>query len=302
MKIRVHNYLLQTGALLALFSIIGYFVYNATTNLRESGIVSGFGFLRNTTGFDIIMHLIPYSAQSTYLQAFFVGLVNTLVLSSLAVISSTIVGFIVGIAKISKNWLIMQVATMYVEVFRNIPLLLQIFFVYYILLHYMPNVQNTVHIAGVFAVNVQGVVLWNQFVIIPELLAMLTALTLYASSYIAENVRGGIVSVDKGQRDAAVALGLTDGLVLRLIVLPQALRVIVPPLTSQYLNIIKNTSLGAAIGYPDLVAVFAGTTLNQTGQAIETIFMTMSVYLLISLGISLAMNWYNNKYVLVGGK
>jgi len=181
-----------------------------------------------------------------------------------------------GVARISKNWLVAKLAAAYVETFRNIPLLLQVFFWYYVLLHYLPPPwENPIF-------NVRGLHMGN-IVVIPELLAMLLALSLYSASYIAENIRSGLQSVDRGQTEAAKSLGLRNLQILRLIIFPQALRVIIPPLTNQYLNITKNSSLSSAIGFPDLVAVFAGTALNQTGQAVETIFMTMSVYLFISI-------------------
>jgi general L-amino acid transport system permease protein len=294
------NLVLQLILITILFSLGYYFYNNAEINLTKRGIASGFGFLNNPTGFDIIMHLIDYSYTSTYWRAFFVGILNTLLLSSLAIIFATIFGTIVGTARLAHNWLIAKLATVYVELFRNIPLLLQIFFWYYILLNYLPQPDNSFRFFHAINLNIRGLYFpLEDWVLIPELMAMLLALTLYSTSYIAEIVRSGILSVDYGQTEAASAVGLSTAQILRLIVFPQALRAMIPPLTSQYLNITKNSSLSAAIGYPDLVSVFAGTALNQTGQAIETIFMTMSVYLFISLSISLLMNWYNQKVALV---
>lgn len=275
--------------LVAAIVAIGYYFYtNLTLNISQRGVGSGFSFLEDPTGFDIFFHLIPYSPSSTYFRAFLVGIVNTIYLSALAIFCSTVIGVVIGVTRISTNWLAANLAVLYVEVFRNIPLLLQVFFWYYILLHYLPAPwENDV-------LNVRGLHIGNVSVI-PELIAMLLALSLYSASYISENIRSGLQSVSKGQTEAALSLGLKKTQVLRLIIFPQALRVIIPPLTNQYLNITKNSSLSSAIGFPDLVAVFAGTALNQTGQAVETIFMTMSVYLFISIVISILMNWYNRR-------
>lgn len=288
---RLIDNLLQIFIISLIGIVIYYFYVNTTTNLTQRGIASGFGFLEDQTGFDVIMHLIPYSPTSTYLRVFFVGILNTLFLSSLAIIGSTLLGTIMGIARISSNWLVARMATCYIEIFRNIPLLLQIFFCYYLLLTYLPSPWDS----KIF--NVRGLHIGNV-VVIPELMAMFFALSLYSGSYIAENIRAGLEAVPIGQKEAAKALGLNYRQILQLIIFPQALRVIIPPLTNQYLNITKNSSLASAIGFPDLVAVFAGTALNQTGQAAETIFMTMSVYLFISLIISLLMNWYNRTSML----
>lgn len=292
----IRNIVLQI-ILLAVLGLVGFYFYNnAVANLNANHIASGFGFLENPTGFDIIMHLIPYSSKSSYLRAFVVGILNTVLLSCLSIICSTIIGAIVGVARLSSNWLVAKLAAIYVEIFRNIPLLLQVLFWYYVLLHYLPSPLQSWQLLPGVSINIRGLNI-GSIEIIPELLAMLLALSLYSASYVAENVRAGLLSVDLGQTEAANALGLNQWQVLRLIVAPQALRVIVPPLISQYLNITKNSSLSAVIGYPDLVSVFAGTALNQTGQAVETIFMVMSVYLCISLSISLFMNWYNHKII-----
>ncbi|WP_457573905.1 amino acid ABC transporter permease [Desulfolithobacter sp.] len=360
-------------------AVIAFFVYigrNTVHNLEQRGIATGFGFLNQKAGFGIIMHLIPYDESYTYGRTFLVGLLNTVLVSGLGIIFATILGFIVGVARLSPNWLISRMAAVYIETFRNLPLLLQIFFWYFAVLRALPAPRQSLHIGtGVF-LNIRGVFLprpifedgfgwvtgafvfciiatiivkrWatrrqeatgEQFpvfltslaaflllptlaffltgkplhweypelkgfnfrggiAVIPELTALLTALTIYTATFIAEIVRSGIQSVSHGQTEAAYALGLRPGKTLRLVIIPQAMRVIIPQLTSQYLNLTKNSSLATAIGYPDLVSVFAGTTLNQTGQALEVIAMTMSVYLSLSLLISLFMNWYNKRSML----
>ena len=355
------------------FWLCQFFFNNAIENLQQQGIASGFGFLDNPAGFNIIMHVIDYSEESTYLRALLVGLLNTLLLSCLAILLATICGFIIGISRLSSNWLVAKFAAIYIEVFRNIPLLLQIFFWYFAILRLLPAPKNSILIFKNCFLNIRGLylpklhfaagsgailmacflaiifsIVWLKLakirqhqtgdtipvllpclgsfiffpgmvillftglpisleppvlkgfnfeggiIIIPELSAMLLALSIYTASFIAEIIRGGILAVPCGQTEAASALGLRPTLILRLIILPQALKTIIPPLTSQYLNLIKNSSLAAAIAYPDLVSVFAGTVLNQTGQAIEVIGITMSIYLFINLIVSLCMNWYNH--------
>ncbi|MGQ4877793.1 amino acid ABC transporter permease [Billgrantia sp. LNSP4103-1] len=354
-----------------------YIVGNTQANLAARGITTGFGFLTNTSGFGIVQSLIDYSSQSTYGRTFVVGLLNTLLVSALGILAATLIGFIVGIARLSPNWLIARLASGYIEIFRNIPLLLQIFFWYFAVLRSMPAARDSLSLGEVAFLNVRGLylpepqflsgfgliplafavaivasialVIWNKrrheatgrrlpagwislalivglpllvlvvtgvpvtwevpelrgfnfrggFTVIPEFLALWLALSIYTASFIAEIVRSGIQAIPHGQTEAAQALSLPQNLVLRLVVVPQALRVIIPPLTSQYLNLIKNSSLATAIGYPDLVSVFAGTTLNQTGQAIEVIAMTMAVYLTISLLVSMFMNWFNARVALV---
>jgi general L-amino acid transport system permease protein len=289
------------------------------SNVGRQGIATGFDFLNSTAGFAIIQTLIPYSESSSYGRAFIVGLLNSALVATLAIIFSTIIGFTVGIARISNNWLVAKLAACYVELIRNIPLLLQIFFWYFVVLRslpvprqsyvyfdsiflnnrgiYLPTVTFASWFSGSpFTLNVpqlQGFNFTGGFVILPELAALLTGLTCYTAAFIAEIVRSGILGVTQGQREAAYSLGMSRSQTTRLVILPQAVRIIIPPLTSQFLNVVKNSSLAAAIGYPDLVAVFAGTVLNQTGQAIEVIFITMMVYLAISLGISLFMNMYH---------
>ena len=366
--------------LLLLVLVVGFGLYifnNTTANLERQGIASGFGFLQTTAGFDIITHLIDYTEESTYGRAFMVSLINTLILAAIGIVLATILGVIVGIARLSPNWLIARMATVYIETIRNIPLLLQIFFWYFAVLRSVPHPRDSMQIFDTFFLNNRGlyspaplleqgfwlipaalgiaiiaiitIAIWAKrrqertgqpfhtvwvslgiffglpllaaivtgfpltweypelkgfnfrggMVIIPEFMSMLLALSIYTAAFIAEIVRAGIQAVSHGQTEAAYALGLRPGPTLRLVILPQALRVIIPPLTSQYLNLTKNSSLAAAIAYPELVSVFAGTVLNQTGQAVEIIAITMAVYLALSLLISLFMNWYNQKMALV---
>ena len=350
---------------------IGYeIVANARANLEAQRITSGFGFLGNTAGFDVSQHLIPYSGSDTYTRVFFVGLLNTLLVSIIGIFFATVIGFMVALGRLSPNWLLSRICGGYVEAIRNVPLLFQILFWYLAVLGALPNPRQSVSLFGSFFLSnrglviprpvgnpgfepfvaailiaiVAGIVLWRyarrqlfqsgrvirvwpyalgvlvglpllsvlifgapvtfeipelkgfNFAggsrVIPEFVALTLALSTYTAAFIAEIVRAGILSVHKGQLDAGSSLGLHRGSVLRLIVIPQAMRVILPPLTNQYLNLTKNSSLAVAIGYPDLVSVFAGTTLSQTGQAIEIIGITMGVYLLISLVTSAIMSFY----------
>ena len=360
--------------------VAGFFWFigtNTLKNLETRGISTGFGFLSQKSGFGILQSLIPFTDADSFGRTFLVGLLNTLLVSVLGVIFATIIGFTMGVARLSNNWLIAKIATVYVETFRNIPLLLQIFFWYFAVLRALPSPRQSWAAGEIAFMNIRGLYLpqplfgegfsyvtWTfvlaivatvllarwankrqdetgkQFkiwrtafaliialpllvffaagsplswdlpvlkgfnfrggmTVIPELTALLLALSIYTATFIAEAVRSGILAVNSGQTEAASALGLHKSKVLKLVVIPQAMRVIIPQLTSQYLNLVKNSSLATAIGYPDLVAVFAGTTLNQTGQAIEIIAMTMGVYLTISLTISALMNWYNKKIMLV---
>jgi general L-amino acid transport system permease protein len=358
--------------LIAVVLAVGYIaVVNAEANLRAQRIATGFDFLDNPAGFGINQTLIPYSEADSYGRVLLVGLLNTLLVAVIGIVFATIIGFVVGIARLSSNWLIARAAGAYVEVMRNLPLLFQILFWYLAVLGALPSPRESLsvmggvfisnrgvyipsvtfgagsgHVVGALAAGVgatagRGLVsrrrrqatghplpLWwpallllvalplavliatgfpidieaprlrgFNFVggvrVIPEFTALLIALSTYTGAFIAEIVRAGILSVHRGQTEAAYALGLTRGLSLRLIVVPQALRLIIPPLTSQYLNLTKNSSLAVAIGYPDLFAVFAGTTLNQTGQAIEILAITMAIYLALSLVTSGLMNWYN---------
>jgi len=370
------------GYQLALCALVAFLVYAATTNaiehLRRAHIASGFGFWDATAGFDISQTLIAYSADaSTYGRAFWVGLLNTLLVAGIGIVLATILGFIIGISRLSKNWLLAKSAAGYVESIRNIPLLLQLLFWYNAVLKALPEARSSIVISGgaylnnrglflpepvflpgfdmVVVAGVAGIIgamvfaLWERkrqertgqrgpvsavsillivglplaalfwkgvplrfdypqagrfnitggVEVLPEFAALLFGLTIYTAAFIAEVVRAGILAVSRGQVEAAYSLGLRPTPTLRLIVIPQAMRVIVPPLTSQYLNLTKNSSLAVAIGYPDLVQVFTGTVLNQTGQAIEVVAITMLVYLTISLATSFAMNIYNRRVALV---
>ena len=348
-----------------------YFINNAAINMKKNGIASGFEFMGQTAGFSINQALIDYDESNSYGRAFLVSLINTILISVLGVIFATLLGFIVGIARLSSNWLIAKISEAYIEIFRNIPLLLQIFFWYFAVLRALPPAKTGINVSDAFFLNLKGVFMprplfesgfeivviafavalaiaiyikrwakkrqeksgqqfpvfytslglliflpflfamgtgfpmtWEYPVlkgfnfkggirIMPELVALLFALSIYTAAFIAEIVRAGILSVSHGQTEAAYSVGLKPNLTLKLIIIPQALRVIVPPLTSQYLNLTKNSSLAAAIAYPDIVLVFAGTALMQTGQAIEILGITMGVYLSLSLLISSIMNWYN---------
>jgi len=366
---------------LVLFVVVlwlGYeFVINARDNLRAAKIATGLGFLDNTAGFSINQTLIPYTESDTYGRVFVIGLLNTLLVAAIGIVLATVLGFIVGISRLSPNWLLQRLAGAYVELIRNLPLLFQILFWYLAVLGALPGPRQSISLLGEVFINNRGMIIprpvfaegsgivlaafalavvasiglrvWarrrqeatgQQFPVlrtslalvvgatfvalvatgfpitfekpelrgfnfagglrvIPEFVALLIALVTYTAAFIAEIVRAGILAVSRGQTEAAYSLGLRPGQALRLVIVPQALRVIIPPLTSQYLNLTKNSSLAVAIGYPDLFAVFAGTTLNQTGQAIEIIAITMAVYLTISLVTSLAMNLYNARVRLV---
>ncbi|WP_102504568.1 amino acid ABC transporter permease [Salinivibrio kushneri] len=368
--------LFQVLSLIAIAAFLYSIVSNTQANLEARGITTGFDFLSEKAGFNISMSLIEYSGSDTYGRTFFVGLLNTVLVSFLGIVLASVLGFIVGVARLSSNWLIKKVASAYIEIFRNIPLLLQIFFWYFAVLQTLPSPRNSLSLGEAIFLNVRGLYvpsigfnpegyfllgtlilgvcftviahLWGKtyqahtgkqvpmgrvalmlcivvpavvflfssspvtvnmpvlkgfnfsggITVIPELVALLLALSIYTAAFIAEIVRSGINSVSDGQKEAALSLGIGPVKTLKLIVIPQAMRVIVPPLTSQYLNLTKNSSLAMAIGYPDLVSVFAGTTLNQTGQAIEIIAMTMAVYLTLSLATSLVMNVYNKKVML----
>src|SRR5262245_59556200 len=357
---------------------LGYeFVVNARDNLRAANIATGLDFLDRTAGFSINQTLIPYTESDTYGRVFMVGLLNTLLVAVIGIVLATILGFVVGISRLSSNWLLQRIAGAYVELTRNLPLLFQILFWYLAVLGALPGPRQSISIFGEVFINNRGVfipqpvfhegagvvvaafaagilssigvsiwarrrqeatgkqfpVAWTAVAlifgltllasiatgfaisfekpelrgfnfaggvrVIPEFVALLVALVTYTAAFIAEIVRAGILAVARGQTEAAYSLGLRPGQALRFVVIPQALRVIIPPLTSQYLNLTKNSSLAVAIGYPDLFAVFAGTTLNQTGQAIEIIAITMGVYLSISLLTSLLMNWYNARMKLI---
>lgn len=366
----------------AVLGIVAFLFYsaasNAIENLRAQNIASGLGFWNNAAGFDVNQKLIPFSASgSTYGQAFYVGLLNTLLVASIGIVLSTFLGFFVGVSRLSSNWVLSKLAMIYVEVIRNLPLLLQLFFWYNAVLKPLPNPRQSIDLPGGALLNNRGLyipdpqlgpggslIIWAfvlglvatiafrfwarkqqaatgrqypvgwvalglilvlpffvylvtgrpvSFIypelagfnlrggiqIFPEFVALLLGLTTYTAGFIAEVVRAGILAVSKGQTEAANALGLRAGPTLKLVVIPQAMRVIIPPLTSNYLNLTKNSSLAVAIGYPDLVQVFTGTVLNQTGQAVEVVAITMAVYLTISLVTSFFMNIYNKRMALV---
>ena len=373
---RIKFLLPQAILIIFVLSVISYFSFNASSNLSARGINTGFGFLSNKASFDIQFSLIEFDSSMTYGRAYLVGLLNTILVSVIGILFATILGFIFGILRLSSNPLASGLATSYIEFFRNISLLLQIFFWYFTVLRLLPQAENSIVFFDSIYANIKGIYfpefIWTnlsflvygliftfvsiyffnvyarklrensgkilpQFLIslgtliilptlvififgvgvefshpkleikmgianyiggssiIPEFLALAFALSIYTSTFIAENVRAGILGIDKGQKEAAASIGLTNTQVLRLVVIPQALRIIIPPTTNQYLNLTKNSSLAAAIAYPDIVLVFAGTALMQTGRAIEIVTITMLTYLTLSISISIFMNWYNKK-------
>jgi len=264
---------------------------NVTRNLQRLGIQFGFDFLQQEASFDIGETPIAYQPTDSYSRALWVGLVNTLRVAVAGIIFTTIVGISAGIARLSDNWLVRKIALVYVEIFRNTPLLLQLLFWYSAVFLSFPNVSNKISLGGLIYLSQDGLEVLG-FKFSSELAALLIGLTFYTGAFIAEIVRGGIQSVSKGQWEAARSLGLQPGLIMRLVIFPQALRVIIPPLTSQYLNLTKNSSLAIAIGYPDIYFV-ASTTFNQTGKAVEVMILIMLTYLTFSLIISLIMNLFN---------
>lgn len=369
--------------LIAQFLVLGavvalgyYLVSNLLVNLEERRIRTGFDFLGQQAGFAIGESIISFAPTDTYGRAFVAGLLNTLRVSIIGIVLATILGIFMGIARLSTNWLVAKIASVYVEVTRNIPLLLQLFFWYTVITQLLPAVREALEplpgvvlsksglqfptviyqpeqlpVIVVFAISVVGAFVYRSWMykrqretgqepklllpmlgilflpalavflvlgaplhldvptfqtfnyrgggsVTPEFLALLIGLSFYTGGFIAEIVRSGILGVPWGQTEASAALGFRRGLQLRLIILPQALRIIIPPTTSNYLNLTKNSSLAVAIGYPDLVSI-GNTTLNQTGQALEAIAIMMAVYLTISLLISAYMNWYNRRIALV---
>ncbi len=372
---RVRGIFFQVLLVLAIVLGIWWIVDNTIANLQRSNISTGFGFLRGRAGFDISDSLIHYSSDSTYGRAIMVGFWNTLLVAFAGIITATIVGFLVGVARLSHNWLLRKIAMIYVETFRNIPPLLVIFFWYLGVLSILPAPRNSIvlpfgsylnsrgfyfprfiweqgswlMLAGLAVGIVLTIFVWRRararqmvtgqrfpvfwtglglilglpllafalagfpltldfpkagtfnltggFNVMPEFLSLYLALSFYTAAFIAEIVRAGILGVSRGQSEAAASLGLRPGAILRLVVIPQALRIIIPPLTSQYLNLTKNSSLAVAVGYPDLYAI-GGTILNQTGQAIEIVVIFMVIYLSISLLTSLFMNWFNSRMAL----
>ncbi len=367
------------GILYQLITIIGFVIFmmyiaqNTAHNIEARGIKSGFNFLNTTAGFDITETPIHFDHSSTNWDVFKVGLFNTLIVSFWGIILTSLLGLIIGVARLSKNWIISHLAATYIEIFRNIPILLQILFWYNVVLAAMPSVRQSYSFLGSIFINQRGLFIpkpifedgswmivagfiaallggWilqryaqkkleaegkeipvllpalallvllpllGYFIagkpmhldypalkgfnfrggstLTPEFLALLFALATYTAAYVAEAIRSGIEAVDKGQKEAATALGLRPIQSLKLVVLPQAVRISIPPIINQYLNLIKNSSLAAAIGYPELVTVFAGTSLNVTGQALEIIGITMLTYLVISLIVSVILNWFNKK-------
>ena len=376
-RAKLKNYLPQFLTLFVIIFIIGFFTFNAQTNMKNRGIEFGFGFLAQEASFDIQFSLIDYDGSHSYARAYLVGLLNTILVASIGIFFATILGVVVGISRLSPNYLIAKFAAVYIEIFRNIPLLLQIFFWYFAALRALPLPKEAISFFDISYLTVKGWYIprfiWTNFSIlfysliaaivaiifiytyakkqqeetgkriptliistiliillplltfllggvslsfeyptlikqsptifnftggvgiIPELMALALALSLYTATFIAECVRAGIMGVSKGQKEAAASIGLTPGQVLKLVIMPQALRIIIPPTTNQYLNLTKNSSLAAAIAYPDIVLVFAGTAMMQTGRAIEIVSITMLTYLSLSIVISMFMNWYNKK-------
>lgn len=297
-----------------------YFLSNVVSNLQARRIASGFGFLTREAGFEIgESTLLTYSAADTYLRALLAGLFNTFRVALLAILLSTVTGLLIGLSRLSSNWLLEKGAAAYVEVLRNVPLVVQLFFWYAIITETLPAPAEALHpLPGVFLSNrglafpilhwqapfidwpvLSGFNFTGGATLSPEFTALFFGLALYTAAFIGEIVRAGILSVHRGQFEAAQSLGLSQRQTMRFVILPQALRVVVPPVTSQYLNCTKNSSLAVAIGYPDLVSI-ANTTINQTGQAIEGIAIIMLVYLTISLSIAALMNWYNRHAALRG--
>ena len=376
---KVRSIAFQVAFVLALIGLGVYLVHNTLINLEKRNIKTGFDFLFNPAGFEIPLTLIPYSVEegSTHGAVFIVGLLNTFLISALGIVLATILGFILGVLRLSNNWLVSRLVGVYIESVRNVPLLLQFLFWHFAVFQSLPLVRQAIPIFDTVYIHNRGLtiprpipqpgfmlvvvsvlaavagivwlrkwarrrqdatgeqfpVFWTSlgiFIGVPllasiaagfpltweyaelgrfrftgglgiqiELFSALAALTVYTSSFIAEIVRAGILAVSKGQQEASYSLGVRPSPTLRLVIIPQALRVIVPPLVSQYLNLTKNSSLGIAIGYPDLFNVFGGISLNQSGQAIEIVAMCMVVYLTFSLLISLYMNWYNRRISLV---
>jgi general L-amino acid transport system permease protein len=297
----------QAAALAALAAGAWFLISNAAANLADRHIASGFAFLGREAGFEIgESFFLRYDSGQTYLKALAVGVANTLIVSLIAIVIATVLGTAVGLLRLSRGALLKGSATAYVEFIRNVPLLVQLFFWYALLTDSLPGPRQALeplpHVfltnRGIFLPSFSGVPALQGFNfaggigISPEFAALLAGLSIYAAAFIAEIVRAGILAVPRGQYEASSALGMTYPVQMRFVIAPQALRVIVPPLASQYLNVVKNSSLAVAIGYPDLVSV-ANTAINQTGQAIEGVAIIMAVYLTISLSISALMNWYN---------
>jgi general L-amino acid transport system permease protein len=297
----------QAAAIAVALLAAWFLVHNTAANLEDRRIASGFGFLQREAGFEIgESAFLRYSASDSYLRALAVGLTNTLAVALVGIVLATLLGTAIGLFRLSKNFLLRTLAGAYVEFIRNSPLLVQLFFWYALISEALPHPRAALQpLPGVFLTNrgiffplpgsvpvLEGFNFTGGMVLTPEFATLLIGLVVYTAAFIAEIVRAGVLSVSRGQWDAAFAIGLERGQALRHVIMPQALRVIVPPLSSQYLNLTKNSSLAVAIGYPDLVSI-ANTTMNQTGQAIEGVAIIMAVYLSISLSISSFMNWYN---------
>jgi len=370
---KIRGIFYQIVTILGFVLFILYIAQNTSHNIEQRGIKTGFDFLNATAGFDITESPIAFSPQSSHWEVFKVGLLNTLIVSFWGIVLSTLLGVIIGVWRLSSNWLINRIATAYVETFRNIPVLLQILFWYNVVLATLPSTRKSINIADTFFINNRGlfmpdftmkngswiiavavaiavalviwlkkqankkqeltgeqtpVMLYSLAILIilptiayfvsgkpitatypelkgfnftggsvytPEFLALLFALSIYTATFIAEAIRSGIEAVPKGQKEAAISLGLSPMQRLKLVILPQAVRIAIPSIINQYLNLIKNSSLAAAIGYPELVTIFAGTSLNQTGQALEILLITMLTYLAISIIVSVILNWFNSK-------
>lgn len=265
---------------------------NVRRNLQQLGIQFGFNFLKQQASFDIGETIVNYQPTDAYNYALLVGLINSLRIAIMSILLTTIVGITAGISRLSDNWLVRKISFVYVEIFRNTPLLLQLLFWYFAIFLSFPKAENKISVLG-FANFGQNGIEFPWFTLSPEFSSLLLGLTFYTGAFIAEIVRGGIKSVPQGQWEAAKSLGLKTGLAMQLVIFPQALRVIIPPLTSQYLSLTKNSSLAIAIGYPDIYFV-ASTTFNQTGKAVEVMLLIMITYLMLSLIISLIMNLLNH--------
>lgn len=370
---KIRGIIFQLLTVIGLVAFLWYIGTNTVANIEQRGIQTGFGFLNGTAGFGIDQSPIPYTEENTHGRVFIVGLLNTIIIAFVGIICATLVGLIIGILRLSRNWLIAKLAKAYVDFFRNIPLLLQILFWYNVVLRAMPNPKQSFNFFDMIFINNRGLYfplpeynttffmmvgslfcalfaaialnVWankrkeatgEDFIVFPfaigifilfpvlayfiggahlnfsfpelrgfnfkggktlspEFLALTFALTIYTATFIAEAVRSGIEAVSHGQKEAAASMGFSPYQSLKLVILPQAIRIAIPPIINQYLNLIKNSSLATAVGYPEIVTVFAGTSLNQVGQAIEIISMTMLVYLIISLIVSALLNWFNHK-------
>jgi general L-amino acid transport system permease protein len=374
---RIRGFFYQIALIAGLLYFFGTIIGNTLANMEATGIKTGFDFLGAAAGYDVLMSLISFESTDTYGRIFVVGFLNTLLVSAIGIFFATLLGFVFGVAHFSHNWLIRKVALVYVEIFRNVPLLLQVFFWYFAVLSSLPGARQSLSLGEAVFLNVRGLympkliggdlssLVWialgaavagifvlrrwakkrqeltgqqfpvfktsiamvilfplivaaltgfpftveypalkgfNYFggiTVIPELMSLAIALSVYTGAFIAEAVRAGVQSIPHGQTEAARSIGLRENKIMSLIIVPQAMRVIVPLLNSEYQSLVKNSTLAAAVGYPDLFNVFVGTALNQTGQAIETIFMTIIVYFVVNMVISFLINRFNNAVALV---